>query len=118
MSDNKYKSKKIGKRLYSVSIPKRRMAINVCDSLNIVNHKGRWVVALACSRDFGPRVFHGNQTINRTQAIRMIDFLLNYINLVKPTEATALHAGIKVLTNRITRNATELSALALNSEDE
>lgn len=113
-----YKSKKIGKNLYSCGIPKRRIAINICDSLNIVNHKGRWIVALALDQGFGHRSFKGNQTINRSQAINIINFLLNYINLVKPTEASALHASIGASTNMIKRKTTELSALALKNESE
>jgi len=111
-----HKSKKIGKNLYSCPNPKRRISINVCDSLNIVNHKGRWIVALALDQGFGHRSFKANQTINRSQAINIINFLLNYINLVKPTEASALHASIGASTNMIKRKTTELSALALNNE--
>lgn len=114
---SKYTSRKVGKNLYEVDIPKKRFAINVVDSLNIVQHKGRWVVALAVERGiYGRRIFVGNQTLNRTQAIKLINFLSEYINLVKPTEVTALQASIKASTNRTVRTSQELVAVALRSE--
>ena len=114
----KYKSRKIGKNLYEVSIPKRRIAINVIDSLNIVEHKGRWIVALAQERGaYGRRTFAANQTINRTQALNIISFLVDYVNLVKPTEATSLQASIKASTNRTIKSTKELVGIAVRSEE-
>lgn len=104
----KHKSKKIEHNLYECKNPKRRQAINVCEHFAVVHHKGRWVVALT---DNGK--FKCNQTINRSHALNLINFLTDYINLVKPTDATALHASIKVSANRIKKNATELVAIAL-----
>lgn len=113
----KYKSIKIERDKYAVRIPKRRIAINVSESLNIVEHKGRWIVALASQQNFsGERIFYGNQTINRSQAIQIIDFLMSYINMVKPTEATALHSSIKASTNRVRSTATQLAGLKLKGK--
>lgn len=110
---NRYKSVKVGKNRYNVPRPKRRKSLNVMRSLNIVNHKNRWVVALT-EDTWTTREFRSCDTINRTEALNIISFLTDYINLVKPTEATALNAGIKVSTNRIHRLTTELTAIALN----
>lgn len=77
----------------------------------IVKHKGRWVVAL--THDEGWKsYFFGNQTINRTEALKLIGFLSEYVNLVKPTEATFLNSTIKVSASRIIRNANELTGKA------
>lgn len=111
----KNKSKKIGPKKYSVPIPKRRFSINISDKLCVVNHKNRWVVALTTGEGWQSS-FRSNQTINRTQAIRMIGFLSEYINMVKPTNTTELHSNIKVSTNRIARSASELVAVALKNE--
>lgn len=112
----KYKSKKIGKALYQIPIPKRKIAINVTTSLSICNHKNRWIVALTNEHNWGQRTFKGNETINRSQALLMIQFLTDYVNLVMPTEATALNASLKAATNRLVKTGIELTALAVNNE--
>lgn len=109
-----YKSQKVSKNLYRVPRPKRRMQINANESFNVVNHKGRWIVALASGHE---RTFKGNQTLNRTQAISLINFLSDYVNLVKPTQATTLHARIKASSNIITRASNELTGLAVGTEN-
>jgi hypothetical protein len=86
-------------------------------SLNICHHKGRWVVALT-DDDWSNRTFRSCDTINRTEALKIIGFLVDYINMVKPTEATSLTASIKASTNRAIRAACELSAIAVNAETE
>lgn len=111
------KSIKVEKNKYRVPIPKRRFAINVSDSLCITNHKNRWVVAL-CYEEGNGRMFHGNQTLNRSQAIKLISFLADYVNLVKPTEATAIQASIKASVKMVTRKANELTGIAIKSENE
>jgi hypothetical protein len=112
---NIYKSSKISKNKYTIRRPKRRLSLNVTRSLNICNHKGRWVVALT-DDDWSNRIFRSCDTINRTEALKIISLLVDYINLVKPTEATALTASIRASTNRTLKVASELSAIALNSE--
>lgn len=116
LTDEKYKSYKIGKGLYRVRIPKRKIAINVCTGLSICNHKGRWIVALTNEKKWGERTFQQNETINRTQALLMIQFLTDYVNLVKPTEATALNASLKASTSRLIKTGIELTALAVSNE--
>lgn len=110
---NPYKSVKIGSSKYRVPRPKRKMQLNANDSFCIVNHKGRWIVALAKGWD---REFYSCDTINRTQALNLISFLSDYVNLVKPTEATALTSSLKASTNRIVRVGQELSAIAIRGE--
>lgn len=111
---NFYKSYKIGKGLYRVNRPKRKLGINVETGLSVCNHKGRWIVALTRENGFGrDRTFKQNETINRTQALKMIQFLSDYINLVKPTEATALNASLRSSANRITKTGNELTGLAI-----
>lgn len=112
----KYESVKIGKNKYSAPRPKRRYSINVSDKLCVVKHKGRWIVALTQGEGW-KSVFMGNQTINRTQALQMISFLSDYVNLVKPTDATFLNASIKASSNRIIKNTQELTGLAVKLED-
>lgn len=107
------KSVKIGKNLYRVPRPKKSMKINANEAFCVVEHKGRWVVAITSGWD---REFVGNQKLNRTEALQLISFLSYYVNLVKPTDATALHASIKVSTNRITRSAHELVGVAVGKE--
>lgn len=87
------------------------MQISADLSLSICNHKGRWVAAFTQGLD---KVFWGCDTLNRTQALRMISFLSDYVNLVKPTETTHLNASIRARTNQITRDAEALTGLAVN----
>lgn len=112
-----YKTHKVDKNRYSAKRPKRRISLNVSRSLNIVHHKGRWVVALT-EDDWSNRTFRSCDTINRTEALKIISFLSDFINMVKPTEATALAAGIRASTNRTLRIATELSAIAIDAEQD
>jgi len=113
----KYQSYKIGKNLYRVNIPKRKLAINVETGLSICKHKGRWIVALTREHGFGSdRTFKQNETINRSQALMMIQFLSSYVNLVKPTEATALSASLRSSANRIIKTGQELTGLAVSNE--
>lgn len=107
-----YKSVKIGKSKYRAPRPKRRMQINATDCLAVVNHKNRWIIALASGWD---REFYSCDTINRTQALQMIGFLSDYVNLVKPTEATAINAGLKASTNRIVKASNELTGKAVRN---
>lgn len=116
MKTTLYKSKKIGKNCWSAGRPKRRLSLNVFRSLNILNHKNRWVVALAETDNNFNRTFRSCDTINRTEALRIISFLAEYVNLVKPTQATALAASIKASTNRTCKIASELSAIAVDTE--
>lgn len=112
---NTHKSIKVDKNKYCVPRPKRRFSINVSDKLCVVNHKNRWIVALTHDEGWKSH-FYGNQTINRSQALLIIQFLTDYINLVKPTDATALNAKIKVSANRILKSNQELTAIAVNEE--
>lgn len=106
----KYKSIKLERNKYRVPIPKRRMQISADLSLSICNHKGRWIVAFTQGWD---KIFWGCDTLNRTQALRMISFLSDYVNLVKPTEATHLNATIRAKSNSIIRDTEHLTALAV-----
>lgn len=108
-----YQSVKIGKSKYRVPRPKRRLQINANDSFCVVNHKNRWVIAIVSGWD---REFYSCDTINRTQALNLISFLSDYINLVKPTEATALSASLKASTNRIIKTGQELTGIAVKIE--
>jgi hypothetical protein len=110
--NKRYKSKKIDKNLWSAPRPKRRFSINVSDKLCVVHHKGRWVVALTHDQGWESR-FWQNQTINRTQALQLIGFLSDYVNLVKPTDATKLKASTKASANRIVKNTNELTGAAV-----
>lgn len=110
-----YKSIRVERNKYCAPRPKRRFSINVSDKLCVVNHKNRWVVALTHYEGWRS-YFYGHQTINRSQALLMIQFLTDYVNLVKPTDATKLNASIKVSANRVLKNNTELTAMALNEE--
>ena len=109
----KYKSIKIEKRKYRVPIPKRRIQINVDLKLSVCEHKGRWILAFTRGWD---NIFYGNETLNRTQALKMISFLSDYVNLVKPTEATVLNASIRARTNSIVRDSEALTGLAVTKE--
>lgn len=92
------------------------MKINASESFCIVQHKGRWVIAITHLDKSWSRVFKGNQKLNRTEAIQLINFLSYYINLVKPTQATMLQASIKASSNRIVKNSSELLSIAMESE--
>lgn len=107
----RHKSVKIERNKYSAPRPKRRFSINVSDKLCVVHHKGRWVIALTHDEGWQSR-FYSNQTINRSQAIQLIGFLSDYINLVKPTKTTMLNASNKVSANRIIKNTNELTGIA------
>lgn len=109
-----YKSQKVSKNLYRVPRPKRRMQLNANEKFCVVNHKGRWIVALAKGLD---SQFKSCDTLNRTQALLLINFLAEYVNLVKPTNATTLNASIKASVNRITKASHELTGIATRNED-
>lgn len=106
----KYKSIKIEKNRHRVPIPKRRMQISVDLRLSVCEHKGRWVIAFTRGWD---NEFIGCDTINRSEALKMISFLSDYINLVKPTKATVLNASIRARTNSIVRDTEALTGLAM-----
>lgn len=107
------KSIKIGRHKYRVQRPRRRLSLNAVTCLCQIEHKGRPVVALTTGWD---REFYSRDVINRTDAIRIINFLSDYINTVKPTNATALAASMKATTNRAVRVGQELSAIAVGAE--
>lgn len=109
-----YKSEKVNKNTYRARRPKKRMQLNAYQTFCVVQHKNRWIVALTEGFD---REFKSCHTINRTQALQMINFLAEYINLVKPTDATELHARIKVSSNRIIRSANELTGIAMSEKE-
>lgn len=112
---NHNKSTRVENRLYRVRNPKRRIQINVDKHLMICYHKGRWVVALTHSQGWSRGYFANNETINRSDALKIISFLSDYVNLVKPTEATKLNAAIKVSSNRIKNSSAELTGLAVKT---
>lgn len=95
----KYLTEKIKAYTFKVGFCKRRLSLNTSRSLCIVNHKNRWAVALT-DDNWSDRTYRTCDMINRTEALRIISFLTEYVNLVKPTEATALAASIKASTNR------------------
>lgn len=108
-----YKSIKLDRHRYRVPRPKRRLQISVDLQMSVCNHKGRWVVAYTYGWD---HFFRPCDTLNRTQALKMISFLSDYVNLVKPTEATTLNASIRAKTNSITRDAEALTGLAMEKK--
>lgn len=87
------------------------MQISADLTVSVCEHKGRWVVAFTEGWDY---VFRGCNTLNRTQALKMISFLSDYVNLVKPTEATHLNATIRAKANSISRDAEALTGLAVD----
>lgn len=105
-----YKSQRVKGYLYKVRNPKRRMQISADLSAGIVEHKGRWIVAFTHGWE---REFLTCDTLNRSEALKMISFLCDYINLVKPTEATVLNKSIRARTNGMIRDAEALTALAM-----
>ena len=109
-----YKSIKTAQNKYRVPIPKRRMQVSVDLKLSVCEHKGRWIVAFTHGWD---NEFYGCDSLNRTQALKMISFLSDYVNLVRPTQATALNASIKARTNSIVRDAEALTGLAVTNHD-
>jgi hypothetical protein len=111
----RYRSIKIERNKYRVPIPKRRMQISADMKLSVCEHKGRWVAAFTHGWD---NVFYGCDTLNRTEALKMISFLSDYVNLVKPTEATVLNASIRARTNAIVRDAETLTGLAVEVKNE
>lgn len=104
-----YQSIKTGKKTYAVPRPKRRIQISADVSFSVCHHKGRWVVAL--TKGYG-REFRSCDRLNRTEALKMISFLSDYVNLVKPTEATHLNKTIRAKLNSVTRDAEALTGLA------
>lgn len=114
---NRHKSQKTSeKNLYKVRNPKKRMSLNVYQQFCITHHKGRWIVAFTEDTRLNSRAFKSCHTINRSQAIQLINFLSEYINLVKPTDATRLQASIKASTNRTVSVSKELAAIAIGVE--
>lgn len=113
----KYLTTKIKDKTFKVGYVKRRFGLNTSRSLCIVNHKNKWTVVLT-DDDWSTRTYRTCDKISRSEALRIISFLTDFVNLVKPTEATALAASIKASTNRTLRVASELSAIAVNAEME
>lgn len=113
--NNRHRSVKIGNRKYRVLNSKRRIALNVYQRFSVVYHKNRWVIAFVEDESMGvTNVFKSCHTINRSEALRLIGFLSDYVNLVKPTEATTLNASNKVSANRIIKNTHILTGLAVS----
>lgn len=106
----KYKSIKVDRHKFRVPIPKRRIQISADLSLSVCLHKNRWICAFTRGWD---REFRTCDTLNRSQALKMISFLSDYVNLVKPTEATVLNASIRARTNSIVRDSEALTGLAV-----
>lgn len=90
------------------------MQLNANEKFCVVNHKGRWIVALTKGWD---SQFKSCDTLNRTQALLLINFLAEYVYLVKPTNATTLNASIKASVNRITKASHELTGIAARAYD-
>lgn len=109
----KYKSIKIAHNKYRVPIPKRRMQISVDLKMSVVEHKGRLVIAYTRGFD---NIFDGCDTINRTTAIKMIGFLSDYVNMVRPTKSTALNSAIKKNSNSIMNYTNHLTGLKIKGE--
>lgn len=110
----KHKSIKIDRYRYRVPIPKRRMQISVDLKMSVVEHKGRFIIAY--TRGF-ENIFNSCDTINRSEAIKMIGFLSDYVNLVKATKATALNASIRKSSRSIETYANHLTGLKLNNKE-
>lgn len=108
-----FKTEKSGKNIYRARRTKKRVSLNVYQTFCIVQHKNRWIVAFT---EGERREFKSCHTINRTQAIQLINLLSEYINLVKPTKATALQASIKASANRVVNTSRELSAIAVGND--
>jgi hypothetical protein len=107
-----YKSIKVDRHVYRVPIPKRRMQISTLLHASVCEHKNRWIIAFTEST-WNDYRFKTCNTLNRTQALKMISFLSDYVNLVKPTEATVLNASIRAKTNSIIRDTESLTGLAV-----
>ena len=110
-----YKSIKLDRHKYRVPIPKRRMQISADLKLSVCEHKGRWVAAFT----YGwYNEFRTCDTLNRTQALKMISFLSDYVNLVKPTQVTFLNASARAKANSIIRDVEALTGLANQIDDD
>lgn len=105
---------KVDKGRYRVPIPKRRMQLSANVSFSVCSHKGRWIVALTEGWD---KEFSTCNTLSRSNAIKLISFLSDYVNLVKPTETTVLNASIRAKTNSIVRDAEQLTGLAMKNQE-
>ncbi len=108
-----YKSCKVDRHKYRVPRPKRNMQISADMSASIVEHKGRWIVAFTHGWE---RHFQSCNRLNRSDALKMISFLCDYINLVKPIETTVLNKSIRAKTNGMIRDAEALTAIAMKRE--
>jgi len=106
----KYKSIKVDRHTFRVPIPKKRMQLSANAHFAICNHKNRWIVALCEGVE---HKFRTCNRLNRSEALKMIAFLSDYINLVGPTDATVLNASIRARTNGIMRDANSLTGLAV-----
>jgi hypothetical protein len=107
---NLYKSYKVKGYQYRIPRPKRSFQISADLKLSVCNHKSRWIIAFARGHE---RVFSTCDRLNRSDALALINFLSDYVNLIKPTEATVLNASAKARTNGIIRDVAALTGLAV-----
>ena len=115
--NKRHRSTKIGNNEYRVLNSKRRIALNVYPRFAVVYHKNRWVIAFVQDKNMDvTNVFKSCHTINRSEALKLIGFLSDYVNLVGPTEATTLNASNKVSANRIIKNTNVLTGLAVSGD--
>jgi hypothetical protein len=114
---NLYKTRRTSQIDFSheFSIPKRSFQIGVWKQFSICHHNGRWVVSLTSGKR--TRYFNHGETINRTQALKLISFLSDYVNMVKPTEETILNKSIRAKTNSTIRDAETLTGLAIKNKE-
>jgi len=110
---NMYKSYKVEGYKYRIPRPKRSFQISADLKLSVVNHKSRWIIAFARGHE---RIFSTCDRLNRSEALSLISFLSDYVNLVKPTEATVLNASLRAKTNGIVRDAEALTGLAVSND--
>jgi hypothetical protein len=105
-----YKSIKIkGHNKYRAPIPKRRMQISADLKMSIVEHKGRWVIAFVRGWE---HEFNGCDTLNKSDALKALNFLCDYLNLVAPNDVTILNASMRARTRGLLRDAEKLTAVA------
>lgn len=108
MGYDKYLSTKVtGERLMWRARPIRSFQVSANMKLAVVNHKGHLSVAVMD----GNQKYMGCNRISYSEAITLPGWLAQYINMVKPLEATAIYASGKANLKGATRAQEKLLGL-------
>jgi len=95
--------------------PRRTFQISTTVKLAIVNHKDRLTVALI---DPDKRQYKSCNMLSYGDALRLIGWLGEYINMVRPVQATLSASIITAHARGIDREKNKLLAEALGEKDE